>query len=68
MDFYELVALAGNRSILPIVVAIVVSESKEYTRMLLNLLHNEWHRIQSNHTDEAGALISPIEEARITNI
>ena len=66
--FYELVTLTGNRSILPVAVAWAVSESKEYTRMLLNLLHNELHRIQSCHTDEAGALISPIEEARIANI
>ena len=65
---YELVTITGNRTIIPIAIAWAITENKKYTEMLLELLKKELHLIKSCHTDNAGALITPIEQADITNI
>ena len=67
-NLYSIVALTGNRSIIPLGFAWAQSEKSDFTDMLLALLRNELNRIKSCHTDDASELFRSFEKVGITSL
>lgn len=64
---YLMIALTGDRTILPVGAAWAPSEAIIYTDMFLSMFKNETELIKSCLTDEADALITSIEKIGIKN-